>query len=57
MDCPKCKKETEHVHIHTCPYGIAGAHIAGTERYECKECGYAMFKEEGTSQGLEFVLD
>ena len=32
-------------------------HMAGTERYECVECGYAMYAEEGEKQGLSYPLD
>lgn len=31
--------------------------MAGSEHYQCKECGYIMFKEEGEAQGLKFFLD
>lgn len=57
MDCPECNKNTEHNHLHNAAHGIQGTHMAGSERYECKECGYAMRKEEAESQELKFVLD
>lgn len=57
MDCPKCEKETERRHMHDSAYGIAETHMAGSERYECVECGYHMKKEEAEKQGLEFILD
>ncbi len=57
MNCPKCQKETEHDHKHDCAHGIEGTHMDGSERYECKECEYIMFKKEAEAQGLQFVLD
>jgi len=57
MDCPKCKKETEHSHKHRCAHGIPETHMAGSEHYQCEVCGYIMFKEEGEKQGLKFFLD
>lgn len=57
IKCRKCKKETEHKHMHNSPYGLAGAHMSGTERYECQECGHAIFAYEGKKQGLEYFLD
>jgi DNA-directed RNA polymerase subunit RPC12/RpoP len=57
MLCPKCGKITEHDHVHNEAYGIAGTHMAGSERYECRECGHALYAEEGSLQGLDYVLD
>lgn len=57
MNCPKCKKETEHRHMHDAAHGISDTHMAGSERYECAECGYHMNKKEAEKQGLKFVLD
>lgn len=62
--CEHCGKETDHRHLHDSPYGLLrlripreGAHMAGSERYECAECGHAIFAAEGTKRGLKFVLD
>ncbi len=57
MKCPKCKKETQHTHKHQGAYGMSETHMAGSEIYECGECGYGMHKQEGEKQGLVFVLD
>lgn len=57
MNCPKCKEETEHRHMHDCAHGISATHMSGTGRYECQKCGYAMQKTEAEAQGLKFVLD
>lgn len=57
--CPRCKKETEHRHLHDTAHGIEGTHMSGTERFECKECGHAIFAydEEAKQPSLKFVLD
>ena len=57
MECPRCEKTTEHTHRHYAVHGIPGTHMAGSEHYECVECGYAMYFKEGEKQGLKFVLD
>jgi len=57
MKCPNCRRETEHRHLHDEAHGVTGTHMDGSERYECAECGYAMFPEEGERQGLRFFLD
>lgn len=57
MICPKCEKHTEHKHLHDGAHGISVTHMAGSERYECKECGTSVYKEYGEKQGLKFILD
>ena len=57
MYCPKCEKTTEHDHKHDCAHGMFETHMAGSERYECKECGHWLGKKEAEAQGLKFVLD
>ena len=57
MNCPKCKTLTEANHMHNAAHGIEGTHMDGSERYECVDCGYAMYKIEGEKQGLKFALD
>ena len=57
MKCPKCKKETEHRHMHDTAHGISETHMVGSERYECRICGYSMYKKEGEKQGLKYILD
>ena len=37
--CEVCKVETEHTHLIDAPYGLPGAYMSGTERYECSRCG------------------
>lgn len=55
--CNVCNKVTTHNHCHNSAYGMAGTHMQGTERYECKSCGKAIYKDEGIKQGLKFILD
>lgn len=55
--CNICKKETEHSHLHDSAHGIEGTHMAGSERYQCVECGNGIYKEEGRKNGLDFFLD
>lgn len=55
--CPNCERGTAFTHKHTTIYGMPETHEAGSERYECQVCGYAMFKEKGVKQGFKFVLD
>lgn len=57
MNCPKCQRKTETNHMHDAAHGIAGTHMDGSERYECVDCGYSMYKIEGENQGLKFSLD
>lgn len=60
MNCPKCKALTEANHMHDCAIMLPPLdenHMAGTERYECVDCGYVMRKAEGEKQGLQFFLD
>ena len=56
MECPRCEKTTEHTHRHYAVHGIPGTHMAGSEHYECVECGYTMYKNEGERQGLKYIF-
>ena len=56
MKCPKCEKDTLK-HLHNEAYGIAGTHMAGSERYEC-ECGFRVTnREEAEEFNLIFIED
>lgn len=57
MNCPECQKKTETKHLYDAAHGIVGTHMDGSERYECGDCGYCMYKSEGEQQGLKFFLD
>jgi transposase-like protein len=54
--CPQCKS-VDFKHTHDSAHGIHGAHMAGSERYECNHCNYRVFKNEGEKLGFNFVLD
>lgn len=54
--CRRCKRDTEHRHLHDCAHGIPETHMAGSERYECIECGTATFAADGID-GFRFILD
>jgi hypothetical protein len=41
--CSTCEQDTEHMHLHDAPYGLAGATMAGSERYVCTVCETPMF--------------
>lgn len=43
--------------MHNTAHGIPETHMAGTERFECKKCGYAIYKEEGEKLGFVYALD
>jgi hypothetical protein len=55
--CDRCQRETPHRHLCDSPYGLGGAYLARTERYECSLCGHALHREEGERLGLRYVLD
>jgi hypothetical protein len=53
--CPKCNEKLRH--MHNTAYGMAGTHMAGTERYECS-CGfYCGNAYDGRKLNLSFVYD
>ena len=54
--CPICGS-TELVHLHDTAHGIAGTHMAGTERYSCPACSKVFRREEADQYGLTFILD
>jgi endogenous inhibitor of DNA gyrase (YacG/DUF329 family) len=56
MYCPKCEKVVKHKHIYDAAYGIPETYMVGTERYECVECGYQIYKKE-EEQGLKFTIE
>jgi hypothetical protein len=57
IGCTACGKPTDHRHMHDTAHGIAGTHMAGTERYVCTKCGNAIYAKEGRERGLHFILD
>ena len=55
--CEKCKKVTEHEHLHDAAHGIPETHMVGTERFECSECGHTTFKNDSGAEKFKFTLD
>lgn len=56
--CSECGHDTDHVHLHDEAHGIAGTHLAGSERYVCQVCGKATFAtSRNKSVGMDFRLD
>jgi len=53
--CRKCGGRLRHVH--DCAHGIPETHIAGSERYQCADCGSSIYAAEGKAMGLKFFLD
>lgn len=56
ITCRKCGYTGPHRHMHDAAHGIEGTHMAGTERFECKECGLKTFASDGVA-GFKFILD
>ena len=55
--CPNCGALAEMHHLHDEAHGIAGTHMAGSERYECNFCGHSIHKSEGERLGLRYICD
>lgn len=63
-DAEQVQEMLEHVvrpglffHRHDEAHGIAGTHMAGSERFECAVCRHVLTREEAKSFGLKYVLD
>jgi hypothetical protein len=56
MKCPVCNG-TEFAHQHDSPYGLARAHMAGSERFVCNYCHRSIYASEGIPLGFKFLLD
>lgn len=55
--CPKCEAKVEFKHMHSTAYGMESTHMAGSERFECPECGHTLSRDEAKACGLVYVLD
>lgn len=55
--CPYCSTETEHTHTHQAPYGLAGAHMSGSEQFCCLRCEKSTFASDPYAEQFPFVLD
>lgn len=57
-DCPRCRQESRFRHKHDSPYGLEGAHMAGSERFECAFCDFVVWPNMAADfPTLLFVLD
>lgn len=54
--CPGCKGNNL-THLHDSAHGVAGTHIAGSERYECVDCDKVVFASEGRDLGFNFIYE
>ena len=55
--CQTCGQLREFRHLHDRPHGVPGAHMAGSERFECTACGETYTAGDGAPFPLKFVLD
>ncbi|OGF63397.1 hypothetical protein A2926_03890 [Candidatus Giovannonibacteria bacterium RIFCSPLOWO2_01_FULL_44_40] len=53
LPCKNCKKEMPFKHIADMAHGISGAYMSGTERYECTECGHAIYSGDNLTEKLD----
>lgn len=53
--CPKCG-HPEFTHAHDCAHGIPDTHMAGSERFVCKKCGFVVTPNMRI-EGFKFILD
>jgi transposase-like protein len=53
-ECPRCGcPSLRHLHDNA----PDGAHLAGSERYECSQCGHVLTRREAIDAGLTYTLD
>jgi hypothetical protein len=55
--CLTCNTVTRHRHLHDTAHGIAGTHMAGSERFQCRECERTTFAHSEGAEAFPFVLD
>ncbi len=55
--CTDCGNFVPHRHMHDCAHGIAGTHMAGSERFECSLCGHRTHANQPGADLFPFVLD
>lgn len=56
-ECPNCHAEIAFLHLHDSPYGLYGAHDAGSERFQCPQCHHVLSRLQAIGLGLEYILD
>lgn len=59
IKCEQCGELGPHKHLHDAAHGIAGTHMAGTERFVCRRCDHAIYPAESARRklNLPFILD
>jgi predicted nucleic-acid-binding Zn-ribbon protein len=55
--CPKCSYTCEFKHLHDAAHGIEGTHMAGSERFQCTQCGHSVFHSDAAASNFKFILD
>lgn len=55
--CSSCGERREFRHMHDTAHGIAGTHMAGSERFECSVCGTTYYAADGAPFPLKFIFD
>jgi hypothetical protein len=55
--CVNCEDLTDHVHEHDCAHGIPETHMAGSERFICKQCGLVTHAWDEAACHFVFELD
>ena len=56
-NCDTCGQPRPFKHLHDTAHGIAGTHMAGSERFECTVCGETYSATDGPPFPLKFVFD
>jgi hypothetical protein len=55
--CLGCNTTTYHWHLHDTAHGIPETHMAGSERFQCKECKLVTWAHSNDADLFTFVLD
>jgi hypothetical protein len=55
--CPHCGYTCAFRHMHDSPYGMEGAHMSGSERFECSQCGHSVSLHSPGAEQFKFILD
>ena len=55
--CSSCGERRWFRHLHDTAHGIAGTHMAGSERFQCSVCGETYYAKDGAPFPLKFIFD
>jgi len=57
--CPSCDSSSldQFKHVHNCVHGMPQTHLSGSERFQCRECRFALSREEAKVRGLVYTID